>query len=137
MEKTKLGISVGLFGALTYLAAYMSGFFVTILIVGYVMLMESNEWLKKTVVKALITLAFFSILSVAIGFIPQVINFITDFINIFGTSIYLNVVNKLFGELQSLISIIQIIVYFLLAWKSLSQETIEIPVVDSLINKYL
>lgn len=137
MEKTKLGISVGLFGALTYLVAYMSGFLVIILIVGYVMLMESNEWLKKTVVKALITLAFFSVLSVAIGFIPQVINFITDFINIFGTSIYLNVVNKLFGELQSLISIIQIIVYFLLAWKSLSQETIEIPVVDSLINKYL
>ena len=101
MEKTKLGISVGLFGALTYLAAYMSGFLVIILIVGYVMLMESNEWLKKTVVKALITLAFFSVLSVAIGFIPQVINFITDFINIFGTSIYLNVVNKLFGELQS------------------------------------
>lgn len=92
---------------------------------------------EKNSGKGINNISFFSVLSVAIGFIPQVINFITDFINIFGTSIYLNVVNKLFGELQSLISIIQIIVYFLLAWKSLSQETIEIPVVDSLINKYL
>lgn len=48
MEKTKLGVSVGIFGAFLYVAALFGGYIAITLLAGYVLLMESNEWLKKT-----------------------------------------------------------------------------------------
>ena len=57
MEKTKLGISVGLFGAIIFAVALFGGYIPSILLVGYVLLMETNEWLRKSAVKALATLA--------------------------------------------------------------------------------
>lgn len=69
MEKTKLGVSVGIFGAFLYVAALFGGYIAITLLAGYVLLMESNEWLKKTAVKAVATLACFSFLSLLIGLI--------------------------------------------------------------------
>ena len=48
MEKTKLGVSVGIFGAFLYVAALFGGYIAITLLAGYVLLMESNEWLKTT-----------------------------------------------------------------------------------------
>lgn len=73
MEKTKLGVSVGIFGAFLYVAALFGGYIAITLLAGYVLLMESNEWLKKTAVKAVATLACFSFLSLLIGLIPDAV----------------------------------------------------------------
>ena len=69
MEKTKLGISVGLFGALVFAAALFGGYMSSIIILGYVLLFEANEWLKKSAVKAVATLVAFSFVTAVIGLV--------------------------------------------------------------------
>lgn len=99
MEKTKLGVSVGIFGAFLYVAALFGGYIAITLLAGYVLLMESNEWLKKTAVKAVATLACFSFLSLLIGLIPDAVEVVTGvfnvFFNFFGKSIYPSVINTI------------------------------------------
>lgn len=53
MEKTKLGVSIGLLGAGIFAAALFGGYVATIVLAGYVLLMETNEWLRRAAVKAL------------------------------------------------------------------------------------
>lgn len=137
MEKTKLGVSVGVFGAFIYVAALFGGYVASILLAGYVLLMESNEWLKKTSVKALATLACFSFLSLLIGVIPDVLNWIVSLINVFGTNLYFSFINEVFNVIIQLISLLKDVVFIALIYKALNQGTIKLPVVDNLINKYM
>ena len=53
MQKTRLGISVGLLGAATYFAGLFSGLLAALLLAGYVLMFEENEWLRRSVVKAI------------------------------------------------------------------------------------
>ena len=65
MQKTRLGITVGLMGALTYFIALFGGYLAMIIVAGYILLFESNEWLKKAAVKAaVITIGFAVLISV-------------------------------------------------------------------------
>ena len=96
MEKTKLGVSVGIFGAFLYVAALFGGYIAITLLAGYVLLMESNEWLKKTAVKAVATLACFSFLSLLVGLIPDAVDVITGVFNVFFTLIVYVSVSPIF-----------------------------------------
>ena len=62
MQKTRLGISVGLMGFITYFGCCFGGYIAAILLFGYILLVENNQWLRKTAVKAMIlTIAFRSV----------------------------------------------------------------------------
>lgn len=50
MQKTRMGISVGLMGAATYLCGLFGGLMVTVVIAGYILLFEENAWLKRAAV---------------------------------------------------------------------------------------
>ena len=56
MQKTRLGISVGMLGAAVYLTGLFSGYLVAILMAGYVLLCEENGWLKRSDIKAVVHL---------------------------------------------------------------------------------
>ena len=137
MEKTKLGVSVGLFGAFIFAAAYFGGYMSAILVLGYVLLMESDEWLKKTAVKAVATLAVFSFLIAVVGLIPEGINWLTSVINTFGANVRFEFLNDVFGVVKGFINIVKDVVFLALIVKALSKETIKLPVVDDLIDKYM
>lgn len=66
MQKSKLGISVGLLGALLYIMGLINTLGL-IVMVGYVLLAEEDLWLKKTGVKALMISLGFSLLSILIS----------------------------------------------------------------------
>ena len=51
MQKTRLGISVGLLGAAIYFMGLFSGYLLAVLLAGYVLLFEENSWLRKNAVK--------------------------------------------------------------------------------------
>lgn len=137
MEKTKLGISVSLFGALIFTAAFFGGYLPSIIVLGYVLLFESNEWLKKSAVKAVATLAVFSFVTAVIGLVPDAINWIAGVINTFGASLRFEFINDVFSDIKGIISILKDLVFLGLIFKALNQGTIKLPVVDDLINKYM
>lgn len=135
MQKTKLGVSVAVMGAAMYFFGYFSGYTAMVLFAGYVLLMEENEWLKKTAVKAIATMVVFSLLSVLIGLIPNIFDFIRDICDLFGGYVSFSVIFKIQNLLNSALRLVEAIVFLLLGLKALRQGTIKVPVVDSLVNK--
>lgn len=136
MQKTKLGISVGLLGAVIYFMGLFSGFLVTILLAGYVLLCEENEWLRKSAVKAVVVMVFFSVLSAVVTLIPEAIGVIDSLASIFGGSVYIAFVSNLVSAVLSVLNIIEEVLLLGLGLKALNQGTIAVPVVDKLIDKY-
>lgn len=137
MQKTRLGISVGMFGAAIYLTGLFSGYVVAVLMAGYVLLFEENSWLKRSAVKAVSLMVFFSFITVLINLIPNAISCINYVASMFGGSFYAVFVSNLISALTSIIDIIEKILLIGLGVKALNQGTITVPVVDKLVSKYM
>lgn len=135
MQKTRLGISVGLMGFITYLGCCFGGYIAAILLFGYILLVENNQWLRKTAVKAMILTIAFSLLSTFIGLIPDIIEFIGSIVNLFNGSFYLTFVSKIVTIITSAIGLIKTVLFILLGIKALNQGSITVPVVDDMTNK--
>lgn len=137
MQKTKLGVSVGLLGAAVYFSAAFGGYVAMFLVAGYVLLFEENEWLKKAAVKAVALMIDVGVLNTAIGLIPDVLTWLSSFLSIFDTYISVGKVSSFFDSITGAISIIRTVFFLILGVKALNQGTINVPVVDNLINKYM
>jgi uncharacterized membrane protein len=137
MEKTKVGISVGIAGAAIYFAAYFGGYIPAILLGGYVLLKEENDWLKRTAVKAVATLMCFSVLYAVIGLIPDALGWISSLVSLFNGIFSYTVVNKILNVITDTIDIVRTVAFLMLGIKALTVSTIKIPFVDDFINKYI
>lgn len=137
MQKTKLGISVGLLGAAMYFLGLFSGYLVAALLAGYVLLREENEWLRKSAVKALAVMALFSLLITVINFLPAILSFINCTFAMFGGNFYPVFLSNLVEAIVCALNIIEKLLLLGLGFTALNQGTIAVPVVDNLINKYM
>ncbi len=137
MQKTKLGISVGFLGAAIYFTGLFSGYLVAVLLAGYVLMFEENEWLRKNAVKAVALMIFFSLITVIINLIPNIINFINNIVVIFGGNFSVVILSRIVTVIVSAIDIIEKILFIGLGMKSLSQGTISVPIIDKLVNTYM
>ncbi|MDE6663787.1 MAG: hypothetical protein K2K46_10660 [Lachnospiraceae bacterium] len=137
MQKTKLGITVGALGAITYFAGFFSGYLVAIILAGYVLLFEENAWLKRSAVKAIVLMTFFSVLVALINFIPDVIGFIGNIVSVFNGHFAIVKVSQIITVLVSGINIVEKILFLGLGIRALSQGTIVIPYMDAKVSKYV
>lgn len=137
MQKTKLGISVGLLGAAIYFTGLFSGYLVAVVLAGYVLLCEDNQWLRKSAVKAISVMIAFSFLITVVNLIPNAISVIDSIVSMFGGNFYLAFISNLVNAVVAALNIIEKLVLLGLGVKALNQGTITVPVVDNLINKYM
>lgn len=137
MQKTRLGIEVGLMGTIIYFTGLFSGYLVAIILTGYVLLFEENPWLKRSAVKAIVTMTFFSGLSVICNLIPDILTFLNSCIYIFGASFSTVLVSKIMSVINSGIDITQKVLFLGLGLKALNQSTIVIPAIDRFVSKYM
>lgn len=137
MQKTRLGISVGMLGAVIYLTGLFSGYVVVVLLAGYVLLFEENGWLKRNAVKAVTLLVFFSFITTLINLIPNAMSCIGYIASMFGGNFYVGFISNLVSAVVSVIDIIEKLLFIGLGVKALNQGTIAVPVVDELISKYM
>ena len=137
--KTKLGISTGVLAALVYFAALFGGFGIGLIVLaGYVLLFEADEWLKRMAVKAVVFTVTLTVLSYVIGIIPDAIDVINSVIDIFnGKTIYLEWLNDIISFILTVISFIRTVVFLLLGIKAISKSTVYIPIVDGMVNKFI
>ena len=135
MQKTRIGISVGLMGAITYFAILFGGYIAAVLLFGYIMLVEENPWLRKTAVKSVVLLVSFSVISAVIGLIPDFIYFINTIFNVFESHFSLPVVTNILAVIPSALGILKTVIFVVLGLKALNQGTLNIPVVDGMTNK--
>lgn len=137
MQKTKIGISVGLMGAAVYFMGLCGGAVASLMLAGYVLLVEENQWLKKCAVKSIALYLLFAVVSYVVYLIPDVFNLISSFLNIFGVDFYPSFIHRIADTLSSALSLIKILFYLGLGFKALSQGDIRVPVLDNLIEKYM
>lgn len=137
MQKTKIGISVGMLGAAIYLTGLFSGYLVPVILTGYVLLFEENEWLKRNAVKAVSLMLLFSFITALIYLIPDVISCIAYVVSMFGGNFHIEFISNLVSAVTGVIDIIEKILFIGLGVKALNQSTIAVPVIDKLINKYM
>jgi hypothetical protein len=136
MQKTKLGISVGILGAAVFFSGLIS-YIPVIILAGYILLMEENEWLRKAAVKAVA-------ISVAAALIPSLLGLLTyvfDFLNIILSWVRINLQ---LGYPLRLNELINNAVYFLrdglmliCGFSALSLGTVKINFIDKIIDKHM
>ncbi|MCL2828249.1 MAG: hypothetical protein FWD99_05860 [Oscillospiraceae bacterium] len=136
MQKTKLGISVGLFGAALYFVGLIS-IIPLVVMAGFVLLFEENEWLKRTAVKAVGVVLFFTILSSIVGLVGNSSSLLENFVLLFRGSIDLAWLNRVLSIVRTAISFAQTLFLLMLGFKALKQGNVKLGSVDNAINKHM
>jgi len=134
--KTKIGITVGLFGAALYFTALFGGYTPVLLLAGYVLLFEENEWLRKTAVKAVALMICITFILTVIGLIPDLLSWINTVVYVFKGNFEYSVISNIINVFTKAIGIIRTCLFLLLGMKALNQGTIAVPFVDQIVNKY-
>ena len=133
MQKAKLGISVGLLGAAIYLTALSGSLLGLLVLAGYVLLVEDNQWLRLSAVKAVAVYLFFTFVIQAVGYVPDVLSIISDAGNLFNAYISVPVLNDIVTLVKDLIYLAEKIFLMVLGVKALNQGTVAVPFVDKLV----
>jgi len=136
--KTRLGISVGMAAAATYFAALFGGYTVLTLFVGYILLVETNPWLRKTAVKAFVVCLLFSLISTVFGIIPGALNMLWDLLNVFEVNIsWMYKINSIVNIFHTVINALRTVLLLVLGFMSFNQSTIPLGPIDNLIHKHM
>lgn len=137
MQKTRLGITVGAFGAITFFAGLFDGYLATIVLAGYALMFEENLWLKRNVVKAIVLMVFFSVTIAVVSVIPDLLGFIGNIASVFNGNFSIMKVNQVANVLVSGLNLVEKVLFLALGVKALSQGTIVIPFIDKKVSKYI
>ena len=135
MQKTRLGISAALLGAVVCFSGLFSGYLLVFLLTAYILLMEENVRLKKTAVKTVAVLMVFSLLSAVLGLIPDLISVISSIFNIFNGSFSIRILSSIISAARSVLGFLETLLLLGLGFKALNQGTIKIPMIDKLVDK--
>ena len=137
--KTKLGISVELFGAALYFLGLIS-IIPLVLMAGYALLFEKDEWLQKTAVKVVAIVVFFSILSSVIGLVGNATGLISDLVSLVSFSkliISFSWLSRILSICRTVLSLAQSLLLLLLGLSALKQKDVKLGSVDNAINKHM
>ena len=134
--KSKLGISLGLLGALACFAACFGSYIAVLLVAGYVLLFEESEWLKKTAVKAVALMVCVDVLTAVLNLVPDLLGWVQQWVVLFDGEFTYTAVRRIFSILTTAVSICQTVLFLFMGVKALNQGTVRIPVVDKLIDRH-
>ena len=151
MEKSKLKISVNLFAALLYFMGAPAGGIIPVLIAsGYILIVEENEKLKRTAVKAFILTLLFSLLTSLMNWLSaSLASFFNMLASTSARTIYdINDLDKfdfvkLFQTFSWISSNLTFITYFfaavimvVLGFRAYKQIDIKIKWIDKILDKH-
>ncbi len=136
MEKTKLGISIGLMGAAVYFTGILN-YIALIFIAGYILLFEENNWLKKSAVKAVVIFVTFSIIPVCFGFVSNVFDFVNYLINGFGGRLNLGWPLNIEILVNIASQFIRNTLLFILGFMAISQGSIPVKPIDKFVDRHM
>lgn len=134
MQKTKLGVKIGTLSAVVYLAAIFGGMIPLFLLVGYILLKEENDWLKRVCYKAVTIMLISSVLCKIVRLIPSALSIIASFVSLFNGVFSYGVVNSLAGIIVSIINYTTDILFLVLAFKAYKMQDLKVVKIDELME---
>lgn len=136
MRKTALGISDAALVCFAYLLALFGGYTPLVLVTGYVLLKEKNDWVRFSVVKAALLTMCFTVLNLVVYLLPNLISFINSICYIFeGSGIRSAAIGNIANALDSGLVLTEKVLFVLLAIKSITHKTLKIGIIDTLAEK--
>lgn len=137
MEKSKLGIPVTLVAAAAWLLGLYSGYMITAILVGYVLLAEESAWLKKACLKVLVIMLGFSVAFTALDLLPNLLNILYGFLEIFDVHLYLSFVHDVFNFFYQILSLVKTLLFIALGIASVMGKSFKLPAIDNFVDKHL
>lgn len=145
-----IGISSGLIAALIYWAGLLGnlGIVVSVLIAGYVLIKEKDDWLRAVALKGVAVLICFGLLLGFVGLLDYVKDFICDIINtvrysmsVFGNT-YVTTTNGgafyyILDMLRTIIIFIRDLFLILCGFAAFRNRNIRIPGIDGLVDRHM
>lgn len=136
MHKSRLGVSVGLLGAGVFLSGII-GIIPVVLLAGYILLFESNEWLRKTAVKAAVLFFVFCALQALIDLPLQLLNATGNTMVVFGVAFYWPGVQAFMMLLTDLLTLLKTAALLYGGWAALRQRSLPCKPIDKLMEKHM
>lgn len=136
MLKTKLGVSIALVGAAMYFLGAFS-FIPAVLLAGYVLIAEENEWVKRQAARMIGVVLFFGLLSIAVGWIDDFVSVLNIVVRWFNDEVYLTVPASLTLLIQYFISVAKEVVLLLMGFMALGMKNVRFVFVDKLLDKFM
>lgn len=136
MLKTKLGISIALVGAAMYFLGAIS-FTPAVLLAGYVLIVEENEWLKRQAAKMIGVVVVFGLLSIAVGWIDDVVYMLGIIVRWFSKDTYLSVPANLTTLCQYIITLAKEVFLLMMGFMALGMKNVKLGVVDKQLDKFM
>lgn len=135
MEKAKIGVSVGALAAMVYFSGICGGLLVAAVLTGYILIAESNLWLRRSAVKAIVLMIVFSVINIIVNLLPDGISAIESLAGMFRLSMNEFVVSNLALFITKVFDIIKNLLFLALGMSALKQRTIVIAPIERLIDK--
>lgn len=134
MERTRLGLSIPVMGAMVFLVFLTGGYVAGLLLLGYILLYEENAELKRVAVTALLITVGLSLLNALIGFLPDVIRVFESFLSMFGVYLDGGFVDRFFNFLYCIFNVLKTVVLVGFAALTMMGKPIKLSFVDKLIG---
>lgn len=135
MQKTKLGVKIGTLSAVVYFTAMFGGYIPLFLLVGYILLKEENDWLKRVCYKAVAIMLVSSLLISVIGLIPSALNIIASFVSLFEGYFSYSVVSSIVNILMSIVNFVVDILLLALGIKAYKMQDVKVAKLDKIVEE--
>jgi hypothetical protein len=112
----------------------VSGYVGAIVIAGYILFCESDTFLRRTAIKTLIVMCLVSLGATAANLLPRAIGFVSNFLNLFGGSLYIGFLDNLCSWIASAFNLSETVVLALMAINALKGKDFKIGFIDKLVD---
>ncbi|HAX73124.1 MAG TPA: hypothetical protein DCY20_06335 [Firmicutes bacterium] len=136
MQKTQLGMPVTIVATTLYLLGLIN-YVCLLVMVGYVLLYERDEWLRKCAIKSVVFILCFGFLNVVFRMGNDVLGVLNGFLTWFDAPFQLVWPFNINVILQNALNFIQSILLMLLGFKALHHKDLKLPIVDKIMNQYM
>ena len=108
-----------------------------LLVAGYILLLEQNEWLKRCAVKAAVIYVLFALVPALVGVIGDAFGFINVIIGWFPGTFRLSFPGDIDNLINIAAEILRAILLLVLGFTALSQGSVKAGKIDNIVNKNL
>lgn len=137
MGTTKIGIPAKVLAGFAYLAAFFSGYTAFLLIGGYVLIREQNDWLRFHTLKAGLLLLCFSVAGALVSLIPNLMSWIGNWFDLFGGSFHPSFIYNIQSILNSTLDLLEKVLFLLLGIFAFRGKDLALPPLDKMVTGLL
>lgn len=101
MQKTRLGVSVGLISAIMYFLGSFELYVPVIILLGYILVFEQDEWLKKNAIQTAVIMIVFYIVTAVLKIVPNS-SYVYDFTQDFQLGYLVNLIVRALNIIETL-----------------------------------